>query len=712
MNSPRRLALLLAIAAADIASAQPARQDTTADPYRWLEEMTGARAMAWVKTENAKTAAVLEKDPRYAANYQAALTMAQATDRIPYASFIGGQLYNFWQDAAHPRGVWRSTTLASYQTASPNWTTVLDLDALAKSEKANWVWKGADCDSPGQRRCLLYLSDGGEDAVTVREFDLGTRAFVMNGFVLPKGKQGVAWTGLDTLLISREWTSGELTSSGYPFIVKRLVRGKPLAQAVEIFRGAAKDGGYGVSPATLVDAAGHRVTLIVRPLTTFEFEHYIVRARDVARLAMPAKSQPVELFDGQLVVQLSEAWKVGTTTVRSGALASVDAAQALRTPATLSPVAVFEPGPRESVSGASGTGRALLVSINRNVQGKVLVYARSATGAWTSRPLPLPENVAAGVTAVDRRSDQFFVNVTGFLTPSSVWLASATTATARTVKSLAPRFDASRSVVAQYEATSSDGTKIPYFIVHPKDMKLDGSNPTILNAYGGFEVSMTPRYDANIGRLWLERGGVFVLANIRGGGEFGPAWHDAGLKTKRQIIYDDFAAVARDLINRKITSPRRLGIEGGSNGGLLMGVEMTQHPELFNAVDIAVPLLDMLRFEQIQAGASWVGEYGSVSVPAERAFLARISPQHNLKAGVKYPTPLIWTTTKDDRVGPQHARKFAAKMSDMKLPYLFYEVIEGGHGSGANAEQQAHTAALEFTYFMRQLMDGTPPRGP
>ncbi len=697
-------AFLLTAVGSRLATAQPTQPDSTNDPYRWLEEMTGARAMAWVNTENARTSGILEKDPRYADNYASALALAQASDRLPTVSFIGGRLYNFWQDAQHVRGIWRSTTFASYQTTSPTWTTVLDLDALAKAEEANWVWKGADCDSPGEARCLLNLSDGGEDAVTVREFDLTTGTFVTAGFYLPKGKQRVAWTGVDTLLIAREWQAGDLTTSGYPFIVKRLVRGAPLSQAVEIFRGSAKDGGYGVSPATLVDGQGRRASFIVRPLTTFEFEHYLVRRTDVVRLAVPAKAQPVALFDGQVIVQLSEAWRDGATTVRAGALAAFDLAGATRTPTALAPMAIFEPGPRESVAGAAGTRGALLVDINRNVQGKVLVFTRSTRGAWTSRTMPLPDNVSTSVTSADKSSDRAFIGVAGFLTPSSVWLASATTASARSIKTLPPKFDASRSVVAQYAATSTDGTKIPYFIVHPKDMRLDGSHPTILNAYGGFEVSLTPRYDPTVGKLWLERGGVFVLANIRGGGEFGPAWHEAGLKTKRQIIYDDFAAVAKDLIARKITSPRHLGIEGGSNGGLLMGVQMTQHPELFSAVDIAVPLLDMLRYEQIQAGASWVGEYGSVSVPAEREFLAKISPQNNLKAGVQYPMPLIWTTTKDDRVGPQHARKFAAKMADLKLRYLFYEVIEGGHGSGANAEQQARTSALEYTYFMRQLM--------
>jgi prolyl oligopeptidase len=686
------------------ALAQATKADTT-DPYLWLEEMNGTRAMEWVKAENAKTMAVLEKDPRWETIYNAALTMAQAKDRLPYVSYLGGELYNFWQDSAHVRGIWRKTSLASYRSASPTWTTVLDLDALAKAEKANWVFHGSTCQQPAEKRCLIFLSDGGEDANTVREFDLASRSFVKDGFYLPKGKQSVTWTSQDTILVAREWNPGEMTSSGYAYIVKSLARGKPLASAVEIFRGDAKDGGYGVSPSTIVDADGHRFSFITRPTSTFEAEHYIVRPKDVARLAVPAKANVVELTGGQVIVHLYEDWTNGGTTIRGGSVAAFDGKTALTSPNALAPVTIFEPGPRESVAGISATKDKLLIGIYQNVRGKVLVATRGANNSWTRTTLPLPDNVSTGVVSTDLKTNDALISVTGFLNPSSIWLADAARGTASQMKTLAPRFDASSSVVEQMEATSKDGTKVPYFIVHPKTMAKDGSNPTIIYAYGGFNASMTPSYNQNVGKLWVEQGGVYVLANIRGGGEFGPAWHDAGLKTKRQVIYDDFAAVAQDLIAKNITSPRRLGIQGGSNGGLLMGVELTQHPELWNAVDIQVPLLDMLRFEQIQAGASWVGEYGSVSKPDERAFLASISPYHNLKPGVKYPTPLIWTTTKDDRVGPQHARKFAAKMSAMGLPYYFFEVIEGGHGSGANIAQQVHTTALEYTYFARQLMD-------
>ncbi len=686
------------------AETAPVRTDPepTADPHLWLEEVQGERALEWVREENAKTIAVLEKDPRFPGIRSEALRMAQAEDRIPYANFIGGALYNFWQDSAHVRGVWRRTSLESYRTENPVWTTVLDLDSLAAAEKANWVWQGVDCEREFERRCLIFLSDGGEDASTIREFDLNGRDFVSDGFSLPKGKQNAAWIGEDTLLVSREWNPGEVTESGYPYIVKRLARGRTLNDAVEIFRGEAKD--MGVFPFTMMDGHDRRVSMIARSLTFFENEYVIVRRDGVTRLGLPKKSEVQDFFDGQIIVRLTQDWAAGGRTFRSGSLVSFDAEASAKNPDAIMPVLIYEPGPRETVSGVYTTLDRVLVAIYENVRGRILVFRRTADDRWTAGRLPLPDNLSTSIKSTETKGSRFLISVTGFLTPSSVWLGDAETETAIQIKSLPPRFDASSCAVEQCEAISTDGTKIPYFVVHPKGMKHDGNNPTILYAYGGFEVSITPSYNENTGRLWLERGGVYALANIRGGGEFGPAWHEAGLKTRRQIVFDDFSAVAQDLIKRRITTPRRLGIMGGSNGGLLMGVQMTQHPELWNAVDIQVPLLDMLRYEQIAAGASWVGEYGSVSIPEERAFLASISPLHNLKPGVRYPMPLIWTTIKDDRVGPQHARKFAAKMADMKLPYLYYEVVEGGHGAGANIEQRAHTTALEYTYFTRMLM--------
>lgn len=673
------------------------------DPNLWLEDKNGARAMAWVRAENAKTLPVLQSDPHYAKLYADALAVAQAKGRIAAPSFIGSDIYNFWQDEQHVRGIWRRTSPADYASANPHWTTVLDLDALSKADNANWVWEGANCNWPQQRRCLISLSDGGEDAVTVREFDLGTKAFVPGGFMLPRGKQEVSWENANTLLVSREWQPGDLTASGYAFIVKRLHRGQTLATATEIYRGQKSD--VSASAYSIHDGTGHQAILAQRGVDFFNSQYSIMTPRGLQRLALPSKAQIHDLVDGQLIVTPNEPWTANGRHFASGALLALNLAAAVADPTHLKPQVVYTPGPRESIDGVSATHDRLLVALYQNVRGRALVFTPRTNGTWSTQRLALPDNASVDIVATNPRNAQGFLSVTGFLSPSRLWAVNTRTASAAVAKSLPAQFNASGDVVEQHEATSKDGTKIPYFIVRPRAMRFNGRNPTVMTAYGGFQVSETPYYSGTLGKLWLERGGVFVLANIRGGGEFGPAWHEAGLKTNRQRIYDDFYAVGRDLITRKITSPRHLGIQGGSNGGLLMGVEFTEHPSMWNAVDIQVPLLDMLRFEKIQAGASWVGEYGSVSVPAERAFLAKISPYQNVRAGVAYPEPFIWSTTKDDRVGPQHARKFAAEMAAMHLPYLFYEVTEGGHGAGANLKERAHTSALEWTYFTKKLME-------
>lgn len=673
------------------------------DPYIWLET-DSPRTMAWVKAENAKTAAVLEKDPRFEGYYNEALRLAEAEDRIPMPGFLGGEIMNFWRDADHVRGIWRTTTLADYGNPMPAWATVLDLDAVANDEKANWVWRGANCAEPAERLCLLNLSDGGEDAVTVREFDVADKTFVDGGFSLPHGKQDIAWEDPDTLLVAREWAPGDLTTSGYAYIIKRLKRGQPLDQAAEIYRGSPKD--VAASPMTLHDGDGHQAVLIVRSPSFFESDYFLVTPKGNEKLALPPKSSIEGLVSGQLIVSLQEDWSPEPVShFGLGTLLAIDLAAATADPEHLKPTVIYTPGARDSFQSASATRDALVITTLDNVRGRAYVYRRQSDGTWSKQRLALPDNDAIDIVSADLHGDSAFLRVAGFLQPSSLWLADTKAGTVNMVKSLPAKFDASNLTVDQFEATSKDGTKIPYFVVHKKDMKLDGSNPTVLYAYGGFQVSVTPSYSATLGKLWLEKGGVYAVANIRGGGEFGPAWHDAALKTHRQRAFDDFAAVARDMMTRGITSPRRLGIEGGSNGGLLMGVEFTQHPEMWRAVDIQVPLLDMLRYEKIDAGASWVGEYGSVSNPKERAFLASISPYANIKRGVDYPQPLVWTTSKDDRVGPQHARKFAARLAEYGIPYYFYEVSEGGHGSGANLKEDAHTTALQMIYFTRKLMD-------
>jgi len=697
---------LAALVMAGTAMAQgPSEQP---DKYTWLEDIHGDKPMAWVKAENARTAAVLEKQKPFDELREDALKVLDSPEKLPFPQFRDGMVYNTWRDKDHVRGIVRRSTLESYLEADPKWETVLDYDALGKQDQKSWVGKGLTCLQPEEDHCMVALSVGGEDAVTLREFELKNAKFVDSGFVLPRGKQRVAWLDKDTLLISRDWGAGTMSEAGYPITVRKWKRGTPLESSVEVYRGSTKDNGYGDGPEVLVDGQGHRVGLVERSTTTFETEYFLLLPNGPKKLGLPLKSRIERLHDNQLIVTLNEDWKPEgrTETVAEGSVVSVDAKAATADPVHLKPTILFAPTAKEFAQGVAITKNHVLVTTLENVQGRAYVYTHGKDGKWSRVRLAVPDNSTVAIATTNLVDDKFFLAQTGFLTPSSVLLGNAADGSLKPGRTQKALFDASRDVVEQMEATSKDGTKVPYFIVHRKDTPMDGSTPTVLTAYGGFLVSNTPYYSAVMGKLWLERGYSFVLANIRGGGEFGPAWHEAGLKTHRQRIYDDFYAVAQDLVARKFTSTEHLGIEGGSNGGLLMGVEFEQHPEMWKAVVIQVPLLDMLGYEHMSAGASWVGEYGSVSVPEERAFLASISPYNQLKADAKYPEPLIFTTTADDRVGPVHARKFAAKMEEFHLPFYYDEITEGGHGAGADNRQAARTEAEEFTYLMMKLADG------
>lgn len=699
-TSLRRAAALLSIAVLAAACGGGASPQ---DPYLWLEELDSPRVQAWVGEQNRRTLDVLEHDPRYADNLAQATALAKTSDRIPMPRFEDGTVENFWQDGDHKRGIWRETTTADYEAPQPAWTTLLDLDELSRAEGKNWVWRGADCDPVTHRRCLISLSDGGEDAVSVREFDRGTRQFVPGGFVVPRGKVDLTFSDENTVLIAREWQPGETTASGYPYVVRQWRRGQPLDAATELARGERTDQ-LSTTPVVLDNGAGRRLDLVVRGRTFFEHDVELLTATGPVPTALPAKSDLAGFVGNHILVSLQQDWAVGATTYPSGALVSVDADRLIADPARPQVTPVYVPGPSESLSGVQTTRDHAVVTSLNDVRGRATVYTPRPDGSWSPTPVPLPDNATVDTVTADPTGDRAYLSVTSFLVPTTLWSVDTAAGTARQVKSTPPQFDSSRYVVEQRKATSADGTAVPYFVVHAAAMAFDGSNPTLMYAYGGFGVSQTPSYQGLLGRLWLDHGGVFVLANIRGGGEFGPAWHEAARTTGRQRAFDDFAAVGKDLVARGVTSARRLGIQGGSNGGLLMGVEFVQHPEMWNAVDIQVPLLDMMRYEKIAAGASWVDEYGSVDDPTQRAFLESISPYGQLRRGTHYPEPFVWTTTKDDRVGPQHARKFAARLAEFGDPYLFYEAGEGGHGAGADREEQAHTSALEYTYLMRRLM--------
>lgn len=701
---------LTSVSMAQTAPSAPAFATSEAsDPYVWLEEVEGERAMEWVKAHNAHSLGVLQGDPRYETLHQQALEIVQSRDRIPAPGFThDGHIDNFWQDAQHVRGVWRRTTLDSYKTAEPQWETVLDIDALAEAESANWVYKGSTCLAPEERYCLISLSNGGKDAVTLREFDSVTRSFVEGGIYLPESKGGASWINKDTLLVARDFGPGTLTNSGYPMVVKRMRRGENLDQADVLFMGEPTD--VSVSGYTLRDADGVlKATLINRSIDFYSSETYRVTDDGaVVKLALPAKSDITGLVAGKLVVSLKQDWTAPSgQDFKSGDLIAWPLDAWLEDPATPA-VLVLRPTERQAVEGVNATRNTLVVALYDNVRGSVRVYRPGET-EWTYSTLDLPQNVSVGVGSASEIDDKIFVSVTGYLNPSSLWLADAATGAVDQVKSMPAKFDATGMTVEQHEARSADGTMIPYFVVHKADMPLDGTNPTLLYGYGGFESSLLPGYSATVGKLWLERGGVYVIANTRGGGEFGPRWHEAALQQNRQRAHEDFQAVALDLIARKITSQPKLGIMGGSQGGLFMGAMLTQRPDLINAAVIQVPLFDMLRFHKLLAGASWIGEYGDPDIPEQRAWIQAYSPYQNLRAGQPYPEVFIHTSTKDDRVHPGHARKAAARLEELGYPVLFYENTDGGHAAGANLQETARRLALEYTYLSRRLMD-TPAK--
>jgi prolyl oligopeptidase len=683
-----KFALLLAAAL----TATPALAQT--DPNQWLEGVETPASLAWVAEQNAKAAPVLQGDPRYQKLHDEALKILSDDSRIPVVEFEGPALFSYWQNDEYVRGVWRRTSVSDFRTGHPQWTEVIDLDKLAKAENANWVWKGADCAGPAYKRCLIYLSDGGKDAVQVREFDLPRNRFVDGGFGLPEGKQDAVWLDEGTLLISR--AADGATESGYGYIVKRLARGQALADAVEIFRGQPSD--VSVYPRVLEDAQGRKLVVIERGTDYYHSEFHLLTPAGTRRLALPERASVHGLIDGLLIVETREPWTPqGGSAVPTGSLVAVSPEGG--------PVEVlFTPGERTALDEVATTKNRVIAVAYDNVRGQVMSFERAPTG-WVRTMLPTGENAAVTIAATGDVDDQVFYTTEGFLDPTELKLADARTGAARTVRSLPARFDTRGLVVEQHQAASKDGTAIPYFLVRHKDAPLDGQAPTLLHGYGGFQVSKTPIYEPTVGKLWLEKGGTYAVANIRGGGEFGPAWHQSALNENRQRAFDDFTAVAEDLIARKVTSPRRLGIYGRSNGGLLVGVAMTQRPNLYNAVVIESPLLDMLRYHELPAGASWIGEYGDPRIAEEAAWIAAYSPYQALKPGVKYPLAYITTNTKDDRVHPGHARKFAARLGELGAPYLYYENTEGGHANGADPHANAVRWGMHYAYLMQRLMD-------
>lgn len=666
------------------------------DPFVWLEEIDSPRSLAWVETQNAKALSRLQSDRRYQTYLAEARAIFKAQDRIPSPRLRAGGVDNLWQDETHPHGLWRHASLASYRSAAPEWRTLLDIDALAATEQRNWFFHGAVCLKPDETRCLVELSDGGGDAVEIREFDAAAGRFVADGFRFAEGKQDVAWLDADTLIVGREWTRGEVTTSGYPFVLKTVRRD---GSVTEVFRGDKSD----VSASAIVlrgEGGAVDALLARRGLTFFESEYSLLSPAGPKPLPLPRRASYQGYLDGRAIFTLQEAFGA----FPAGALVALPMAEFRRDPEAARLELIFSPSARQAITDTAETRGALVVALLDEVKGAVDVWRREG-GRWVSRRLPLPADASVTLVSAAGGDETLFVMTEGFLSPDALWLADAGAATAETVKTLPARFDAADHQVQQFWATSADGTQVPYFVVSRRDAKLDGATPTLMYGYGGFEIAETPAYRPELGKIWLERGGAYVLANIRGGGEFGPAWHQAALRGDRQRAFDDFAAVARDLFARRITSPRRLGIYGRSNGGVLTSVSMTQHPELFNAVVIESPLIDMLRYHKLPAGASWIGEYGDPEDAADRAFIARYSAYQRLAPDVAYPEPYITTNTRDDRVHPAHARKFAARLEALGKPYLYFENTFGGHANAADPELNAQRWARHYVYLTQKLMD-------
>jgi prolyl oligopeptidase len=671
------------------------------DPYLWLEDIHGAKPLEWVKAQNARSTAVLQADPSYQKDYDAILGVMDATDRIPYGDLDHQYVFNFWQDAQHPKGVWRRTSIADYAKAAPDWDILLDLDRLAADERENWVWNGAQC-TPSLKHCLLHLSRGGGDAVVVREFDPTEKAFVKDGFQLVEAKSSISYLAEDTALCGTDFGPGSMTASGYPRIVKLWKRGEPLTGARTIYEGKHSDVG---AQAVVFHDPGATIELVQRDVSFFSAEYHSIAPDGTTRqLPLPLGADLKGAQGRNLIFTLRENWTPpGAAPIAKGSLIAYRVPESGQTAAGNSVAVLYRPDAKSAIDEVAAGRDAVYASIYHDVTGSIHVFRLGGDGVWSHTTLTLPAGGSTHIAAANSWGPEAQFRFESYTTPTTLY-ADRGDGTPVAIKSLPARFDASNLMTEQFFATSQDGTQIPYFVTRRKT--LTGPAPTVLYGYGGFEISETPSYSPNFGMLWLSRGGVFVVANIRGGGEYGPAWHQAALLQNRQKAYDDFQSVAQDIVKRGITTPRQLGIMGGSNGGLLVSANMVQRPDLFGAVVCQVPLIDMIRYTQIGAGASWAAEYGDPARAADRGWIMKYSPYQNVRAGKSYPPVFFVTATSDDRVTPVHARKMAARMEAQGHEVLFYENTDGGHAAAANHKQAAEMWALSFVYLTQKLGPG------
>jgi prolyl oligopeptidase len=678
------------------------------DPHIGLEDVFGEASLNWVRQRNAQSEAMLQADPRFEALRRELREVLDASDRIPGVSRRGAWLYNFWQDAKHPRGIWRRTTMAEYRKAEPKWELLLDVDALGKAEGQSWVWQGSSCLSASSNRCLVALSPGGTDANVVREFDLSTRDFVKDGFALPLSKNRWTWVDADTLLVGTAAAGDPVTDSGYPRAVRLWKRGTPLSQARVVFEGQQRDVWASASSDR---TPGFERSFVMRGIDFYRHEMFVLDGAGLKQVPKPQDAQ-VAFWKERALMRLRSDWKQGERVWPAGSLLVMSASALMEGKAE--PVALFTPTAQRSLAGYTTTATSVVLNVMQDVTGRLEVR-RPEGAAWSLRTIPVPNTGTLSVASLhdatvadDEWAEGLLVSYTDLLTPESLLLARADRSGIENLKGRQAQFSTNGLRLDQRFAVSKDGTRIPYFIVIPTGPRASGPKPTLLYGYGGFDISMRSAYSGGIGRAWLARGGVYVLANIRGGGEYGPAWHTSAIRENKQRSYDDFIAVAEDLIKTGVTTPAQLGIRGGSNGGLLVGAVMTQRPDLFGAVVCQVPLLDMRRYHRLLAGASWMAEYGNPDREEDWAFISRYSPYHQVppasgEGARKLPPVLLVTSTRDDRVHPGHARKMAARLSERGQPVLYWENIEGGHSGAADNGQRAKMQAMEYTFLWRQL---------
>ena len=667
------------------------------DKYQWLEEVDGQKALEFVNTQNKATVEELSAEKDYQDIYDKSLAIYNSTEKIAYPSIRGNYVYNFWKDKEHVRGIWRRSSLESYTNGNPVWETLLDIDELSKKDDIKWVYKGSSGLYPDYNRFLVNLSKGGGDAVVTKEFDADKKQFIENGFFIDESKGSASYIDENTLIVSSDFGEGTMTTSGYPRQVKSWKRGTLLKDAQLMYEGKISD--VGTWGWVLRDGT-KAYQMVSQSLTTFSSKNWVWIDNKTIELDIPEDASPNGILNNQLIIQLKSDWKVDSKTYKTGTLLSLNFTELLKGNKEIQ--VIIEPDKFSSISGVSTTKSKLLLNLLTDVTGQLYIYSFS-NGKWINEKVKAPGFGRISIVATDDNSDQYFFNFMNFITPSTLYLSDANNNTFKAYQSLPAYFDASKYEVKQHKAKSKDGTMVPYFMVSAKGMKNDGTNPTLVYAYGGFEISMSPFYAATYGVSWLDKGGVFVLANIRGGGEFGPKWHQDGIKEKRQNVFDDLYAVSEDLIKKSISSSKHLGVMGGSNGGLLVGVAFTQRPDLYNAVVCQVPLLDMQRYNKLLAGSSWMGEFGDPDVPEEWEYIKKYSPYHNLKEGMDYPEVYFGTSTRDDRVHPGHARKMVAKMNDMGYKTYYYENTEGGHAGSSTNEQRAKSDALTFSYLLMKL---------